>query len=357
MTTVNRKAYRLRAWLGTNGPALDDPPQERADALALAYDLGQWVRLDLDWPGILNPDRHARQVELVADAARIGLRVLAVIGYRPDAVEAIDPDAPDRNHWQLTPTGQGATEIRRCVPQIEALIRAGVSAVEGWNEWNAAGFAHPPDAAAMAVYHAALCDAVTQAGWRAGRFVPTIVGGTAPDAYWAHRAYEDMLGVTDVVPAIGEPGMFPAHHPYAFGPGYDPHAAEHVGEGYNALRFQAPAIYLGWVASGRLPARVWATEIGWPDSLGPDEQARRASVDLAWWADLIRQGIGGPIFVYTARSDRYTGVDGERFGLRDEAGRRKAALVSAVRKAGSLPLAPTFGPLDGDPVEMIVSGS
>lgn len=333
---MNRKPFRLRSWLGVNGPALGDTPADADAAFAVINATGaRWVRLDFDWPSLAEGGtRYERALELTRQAKAQALDVLATIGYRPGYVEAIDPTSKATNPWQLTPTATGAARVGEIRPQIEALIAAGVDAVEGWNEWNLDGFSHPPDAAAMAVYHAALADAVASAAWRAGnRTVPVIVGGTAPSAYHAHDAYEHMLGVGSVYAAMGRVGDYPAHHPYAFG--YDPYAAAHRGKDYNALTFQPAAIIWNWAAAGRPSTRVWATEIGWPDSIGRAEQARRAETDLREWARMIVAGIGGPVFVYTARSDRLTGVDGEAFGLIDRNGNVKQHLVDAIRRAGT----------------------
>lgn len=340
---MNRNAVRLRAWLGVNGPAIDDSDADVADAFVIATMLGcSAVRLDLDWPTLARPDspRHARARALVRAARDHGLSVLACVGYSPDDVELVDPAAAG-NPWQRTPTGQGAVRVRDLDLTFADLIRDGVRAFEGWNEWNSPAFSHPPDAAAMALYHAALADAVSTAVWLTGRAVPLVVGGTAPNAYQAHDAYEDMLGVRDVYAAIGRVGDYPAHHPYAFG--YDPYAEEHRAESYNALLVQSLAVGWVWAAHHRgRGARVWATEIGWPDSMGDVRaRARRATADLTWWAEQARAGITGPVFVYTARSDRLTGVDGEAFGLRDRDGVPKQALIDAIRAAGAVKVGTT----------------
>lgn len=328
---IRRRASRLRHWLGVNGPALDDTVEEADAALDLIRSLGaRWVRLDFDWPTLAtSSSRRARAFQLVADARARRLSVLAVIGYRPTTATALDPEAGG-NSWQLTPTAADAVEVRALRSIIVDLIRAGVDAFEGWNEWNHEGFSNPPDPDVMAVYHQALAETIARASWEAAQPVAVLVGGTAPATLYAHDAYSQLLTTADGAFV----GTHPAHHPYAWS--YDPHAAGNVAQEWNALRYQPAVIWAEWLAAHGTAARVWGTEIGWPDSI--DDQVERATLDLAWWAEGINDGAFGPIFVYTARSDAVTGVDGEQFGLRDADGLEKTALTAAIRQAGAIQL-------------------
>lgn len=336
---MQRTAIRLRAWLGVNGPAIDDTDDDITAAFEIAKLLdARAVRLDLDWPTLARPDsdRYRRALGIVEHARTRGLSVLACVGYRPDDVPALVPAAPG-NPWQQTPALLDTPKVNELDRTFAELIRAGVRAFEGWNEWNSPAFSNPPQPFVMAVYHQALAGAVATGSWLAGRQVPVIVGGTAPATLKAHDAYHQLLN-DDLLGTHYRVGDYPAHHPYAFG--YDPYAAEHHDQDYNALHVQTPAIAWVWAAAhqGRA-ARVWATELGWPDSIGTEhDQARRATRDLTWWAEQARAGITGPVFIYTARSDRLTTVDGEAFGLRDRDNRPKQILIDAIRHAANTPL-------------------
>lgn len=318
-------ARRFGDWLGTCGPHWTDPPDEQAAALDLTVQLGLgWVRVDTPWPALLDAAALDQLEVLVRRCAQRQLRVLGLVSYSPP--EARPPSAPLASPpWHQAPSVDGVeVHLPRAADALGRLAAAGVVAWEGWNEYNARAFCQPAPrlaAPAIARFHAVLHDLLT-----ARNLGPLVLGGTAPDPYRADVALADQLANGATFDHVG-------HHPYAFG--YDPRAPEHLEQPYNALLRQPELVrdVLRWCA--RPDALIWATELGWPDSMGPDLQRARVTADLRLWLGRVRAGWAGPAMIYTARSDRFTTADGERFGLRDSTGAPKPQLCEPIAAAAS----------------------
>lgn len=300
---------------------IDLPPARlRADLDAIRRSGASWVRVDLSWARVesVQGRRDWADTDRVLGAARrAGLRVLAVVGYRPA--------------WGALPDGSAApAAFGRFVDAAARRYARRVAAWEVWNEPNlAAAWSARPSPAA----YARLVGAAAPGIRRHDPGADVVIGALAPavDARdgsqvspltFLRRLYADGLDrrLFDAVSV----------HPYSYP------ALPGGGQQWNTFS-RLPDLHGVLRRAGDGATPLWLTEYGAPT--GRSDRAVTPTRQARMIAEAVRRARAHPfvatLFIYALRDARPDLLDPEaNFGLLRHGGRPKPGWTALRRTLG-----------------------
>lgn len=317
--TLRSRRGRVEVGISPGFVVADLPPEQLRADLEAVHRLGaRWVRVDLSWERIAPTpsSRDWSDADRLLDAAdAAGLRVLAVVGYRP-AWGTRDDGSAD-------PAG-----FAGFVGEAARRYRSQVDAWELWNEPNLQRFwTASPDPAA----YARLVDAAAREVREHDPASSVVLGGLSPavDAEDGSQM-SPITFLRGVYDAGLDRSLFDAVsvHPYSYP------ALPSGDQDWNTFN-RLPDIHDVMVQAGDGAKPLWLTEYGAPT--GASDRAvssrRQARMMVGAYRQAVRLPYVGALFLYSLRDTSTDTTDPEAgFGLLGHSGRAKPAYTALRRE-------------------------
>lgn len=298
---------RAGAGFSLNSGILWESAESRSRSLDLVAAMGATsIRLDLSWYWA---ERSSGKFDwslfdpIINGAQSRGLSVLAVLGSAPPWAATNPKDGKAHNR------PASLTTWERYVKTAAKRYRGKIFAYEIWNEPNGRDYFWPaPDPE----FFTSLVRTAVSAIKSSAPGTLTIAGalGPAPETDGNMTAPE--FAARMIRAGIVSTGVdHYAFHPYDF----DGTMAESARWDLTAVR-QAINFSAALQAAGAKNYRVWATEYGFPSSLGVDRQSQMLTTGLTQWPEM---SFAGPVYLHELKDQNGT----DTFGVFDQQGTPK----------------------------------